>query len=239
MIKRVLVAATALALIPALVGCDNEPTQQFGDLELEYVIGSGTQNCEEAGINDLEVYLIEAGGTLPAPDDFDCTPDDQTILLTDVEVGNYTIQVDGLRSNNVIYTGSTSREVTVVANQTTGPINVTLVQLRPSIGLWFDFSDPGSCASFGVVDVVVRVYENSTSLVIDQSLTCDDALDLDEPFLVDGLSSTATYDIRVRGTNDNGEYTFEYNQNGIEVEPGPAEDIDVELEQCSGLCADP
>ena len=57
--------------------------------------------------------------------------------------------------------------------------------------------------------------------------------------LIEGLGETSTYDLRIRGTNENSEYTHEYNENDVEVSPGSPTEISAQLEQCTGLCTEP
>ena len=168
-----------------------------------------------------------------------CNPDDQAVLLTDIEAGRYTVRVNGLDRDGVtIYTGESASQVEVVANQTNGPVSIVLDQVEPSLQLWFGFAEPGGCDRFEVVDVQVVVYRNGTSRFYDETFTCV-ALTTGSGLLIDELSDTSTYDVRVRGTNSNDEYTYEYNEDGIEVSAGGATEVSVTLTACAGLCTDP
>jgi len=233
--------AIALAISTVLVAgtaCDDEVTAQFGDLQITYRIGSGTSTCEEVGIAFVRVYL-DVSETETALDEIaSCTPDDQSVVLQDVPVGTYDIRVEGMDSDNgVIYSGATEENVEVVADQTNGPVNVVLTQLRPAIMIWFDFAEAGNCSRFEVADIEVVLYENGSSQIYSETFPCETRIS--ESLLIENLSETSTYDLRVRGTNDNDEYTYEYNQDAITVAPGAPTEIGAELEACSGLCSAP
>jgi len=237
MLKRAWLAACAVALISLLVACDDNTTAQVGDLHVTYRVGSGTQNCEEAGISFVRVYVSISETEDLVDQIFPCDPEDQSVIFNDVEAGDYTVRVEGLDGdNNAIYQGENT-DVTVEANQTNEPDPVRLSQILPSIELFFDFVETGNCDSFGVVELVVLLYRDGVTPVHDQAYDC--ATQLNESLVISDLSATSTYDLRVRGTNENGEYTHEYNQDGIEVQPGPPLVLEAAMEACSGLCADP
>jgi hypothetical protein len=67
----------------------------------------------------------------------------------------------------------------------------------------------------------------------------DCATQITDSLLIDDLSDSSIYDLRVRGTNDNGEYTYEYNADGIVATPGAPTVVSAELTPCTGLCSAP
>lgn len=239
MTSRAWVVILAALLIPALTACDDgEPTVQTGDLQVTYQVGSGSTSCEDAGIEFVRVYISISETEDLVDQIFPCEPDDQSVMFNDIEVGTYSVHIEGLDTdNNAIYNGEATRDVTIEANQTNGPVNVVLNQIRPSLQIYFGFADVGGCDRFGVVDIVVRLYEDGVSLVHDQSYPC--ATQITEALMIEDLSASSTYDLRVRGNNDNDEPTHEYNEDDIVVEPGPPTEISAEMDTCSGLCIDP
>jgi hypothetical protein len=61
----------------------------------------------------------------------------------------------------------------------------------------------------------------------------------DGSVLVENLNEGTTYDVRVRGANDNGEYLYEYNEDAIAVQAGQPTVVGADLVACSGICEDP
>lgn len=229
----------SLVIILPLYGCDDDEVQ-LGDLLVEYRVGSGSTDCEEEDISFLRVYLMTSETTVYEEETFTCNADSETVLIEDVEVGSYTIRIEGLDSdNNIIFTGELAREVEVEANQTNEAGPVILSQIPPSILLWFDFEEAGTCSRFEVEEIVVVLYRDRTSPVYDETFACSDALAFPDGLLIEDLSDASEYDLRVRGTNDNGEYTFFYDEDGITVAAGVPEEIAAELSACEDLCTAP
>ena len=239
MFKKALIAAVTAALVAVASGCNTEtPTAQTGDLQVTLRVGSGSSTCADVGIAFFRVYIDISETETLIDQIFACEPDNQSITFIDVDVGTYTVRVEGLDGDNgVIYGGQTSEPIVVGADRTNGPVNVILDQLRPSMEIFFGFSDVGGCDRFEVIDFVVLVYENGASSIYDQSLDC--ATQITDSLIIDDLSDSSIYDLRIRGTNDNGEYTYEYNADGIVTEPGAPTVVSAELTPCTGLCSPP
>lgn len=240
MIKKAFVAVLTVALVPLATSCDDEEAQT-GDLQLEYRIGSGSTTCEDEGIVNIHFYVM-SGTTTVTDDIFPCDPDDQAVLFEDVAAGSYTIKADGLNSESVIiYTGEIATAITVEANATNDGGTVILNQIPPALQVFVDFDEAGNCASFEVTDIMVVVYEHGGS---EQYRTADGEGDCvtvtNDSVLVPDLNESSTYDLRVRGANDNGEYTYEYNEDDIAVAPGEPSVIEANLVACSPApCEDP
>ena len=229
------VLSVALLLGAGLIGCSEDTTVGYGDLRLEYRVGSGRDTCAERGIRFVRVSLVSPQSPDIIDETFSCKGDDQSVVLTAVAQGSYSVRVDALDDDYaVIYQGETSTPVTIEADTTNGPVNVVLTQLRPGLQLWFGFAEPGGCERFQVSNIAVVIYENGRSVIYEQSFPCSSQLA--EPLTVENLSETSTYDLRVRGTNENDEATYQFNQDGIAVEPGAATEVSVTLTQCSGIC---
>lgn len=239
MLKRYMLAVMAIVIGSMLVACDDDTSPQLGDVQVTYRVGSGSSTCEDVGISFVRVYLMVSETESAADETFACDPAGQTVTMNDIEAGTYTVRVEGLDGTNaIIYTGESAEDaLEVEADQTNGPVSVVLNQLRPAMLIWTDFADPGGCARAEVVDIVIRVYENGSSLVYDETFECP--VRLDDGLLIEGLSETSTYDLRIRGTNENSEYTHEYNEDGVEVSPGAPTEIEARLSACSGLCTEP
>jgi hypothetical protein len=239
MVKRALFTGVIVAFASLAAGCDDGTSvQAVGDLQVTYRVGSGSSNCEEAGISFLRVYIAISETEDLLDQTFACQPGAQVVTFNAVDVGTYTIRAEGLDSgNNVIYGGQATTPVTVVEDQTNGPVSVILDQIRPAMEIFFGFSDVGGCTRFGVVGIVVRVYENGASLVHDQTYDC--AVQLNESLLIPNLSETSTFDLRVRGTNEFGEGTYQFNRDAIAVLPGTPTPISAELLPCAGFCTAP
>jgi len=239
MFRKTMMALSVPVLLFALVACDDDgPAAQFGDLHVEYQVGSGRDTCDAVGIEFVRIYVMVSEDEELLDEMFACEPTNQSVTLPDVPVGTYSIRVDGLNGDNeVIYRGFSSGEVEIEANMTNGPISVSLDQLRPSILLWVGFAEPGGCSRAEVTEVVVRLWENGSSLVFDETYGCEERLT--DALVIEDLSDSSTYDLRVRGVNENDEYTYEYNEDSIAVAPGPPSEISAELVMCAGLCSAP
>lgn len=239
MMKRTLIALVAVTMIPLTISCDDEtPAPQLGDLIVAFRVGSGSQTCEDVGITDVRVYVNISATEELIDETVACDPANQTVTFNDVQAGTYTIRVEGLDdNNNPIYAGELAAPFTVVANQTNETGVVVLNQLRPAMEIFFGFEDVGGCDRFGVVDLVVVIYENGSSIIHDESYPC--ATQITSSLLIENLSATSQYDLRVRGTNDNGEYTYEYNRDAIAVAPGLPTEVSAVLSPCTGLCDAP
>jgi hypothetical protein len=238
MLMRYSIAFLALVVSAALVACDDDTSPQLGDVQVTYRIGSGSSTCEDVNIAFVRVYMMTSETTSEMDETFACDPDRQTVTLQDVPAGSYTVRVEGLNSANaIIYTGTSTMEIEVEADSTNGPVSVVLNQLRPAMLIWTGFVDPGGCSRAEVVDIVIRVYENGASLIYDETFECP--VRLDDGLLIEGLSETSSYDLRIRGTNSNSEYTYEYNENGVTVSPGAPTEISAQLVECTGLCDEP
>lgn len=236
--KTYMTNLTVLAvLLGVMSGCAEEEVVQYGDLHAEFRVGSGSQTCEDAGIAFVRVDVY-SGETSIADETIVCDPESQSVIFSDIVVGSYALIVSGLNDNNeMIYRGESSQVVDVLADQTNGPVTIVLDQLRPSIQVWFGFSDVGGCDRFEVEEIVVVLYENGASQVYNESFTCSERLE--DSLLIEDLSETSTYDVRIRGTNSNSEYTYEYNVDAVAVSPGPPSEISAELTSCSGVCEAP
>lgn len=226
-----------VVFLGVISGCGEEEVTNYGDLHVEFRVGSGSQTCEDAGIAFIRVDVY-SGETPIADETIVCDPAGQWVIFTDIVVGSYTVAVSGLNDQNeMIYRGESNQAIDVLADQTNGPVTVVLDQLRPSILVWFGFSDVGGCDRFEVEEIVVVLYENGASQVYNESFLCSDRVE--DALLIEDLSETSTYDVRIRGTNSNSEYTYEYNVDGVTVSPGPATEISAELNSCSGVCDAP
>jgi hypothetical protein len=219
-------------------GCGDESAAPKGDLHVVYRIGSGSIDCEEAMINSLRVRLSDPKGAEVLNDTFPCNPDNQGVVLQGVDEGSYDVMVEGLSGASVVtYTGQAAEMVDVIGDRTNGPVTIVLNQVLPSLLLWIDFLEAGNCLKFGVEGIRVVLYRNGTSPIYDATFEC--ALRLADSLLIDGLSDSAYYDLRVRGTNANDEATYEYDENGITITAGTPTERSVLLRPCSGLCASP
>lgn len=236
--KIAMTTLTSVILLAGVMsGCAEEEPTLYGDLHVEFRVGSGSQTCEDACIAFIRIDVL-FGETPIADETVVCDPEAQSVIFADIEVSSYAVVVSGLNdSNEMIYRGETSQAVDVLADQTNGPHTVILDQLRPSILVWFGFSDVGGCERFEVQDIVVVLYENGASQVYNETFLCSDRMEAS--LLIEDLSDTSTYDVRVRGTNDHSEYTYEFNQDGVTVSPGPATEISAELTSCGGVCDAP
>jgi hypothetical protein len=236
--QKALFALSIVALIPLATGCDdNTPAAQTGDLQVTYRVGSGSTTCEDEGIVSLDVYIM-SGTTIVTHQIFPCDPEDQSVMFNDLAIGTYTITANGLNADQIIiYSGAAAAPVTIVANTTNGPINIVLNQIPPALQIFVDFSDAGNCDFFEVADVRVVVYETGGGVQYDATDTCVTLTD--GSVLVEDLNESATYDVRVRGANDNGEYLYEYNEDEIAVQAGQPTVVGADLVACSGICADP
>lgn len=231
--------AIILPVLMALVlGCGDDATVRTGDLHVRYRIGSGSVNCSEAMINSLRVRLSTPKGAEVLNNTVTCDPDNQLIVLQDLDEGSYDVKLEGLSSaSTVIYTGQTDEVVDVIGDQTNGPVTIVLTQVQPSLLLWVDFIEAGNCLKFEVEGIRVVLYKNGSSPEYDETFDC--TARLADSLLIEGLSDTAYYDLRVRGTNANGEFTYEYNEDGITPMAGTPTERVVLLHSCSGLCASP
>lgn len=220
--------------------CEEESGPDTGDLHVTYRIGSGSATCDAVGIRQARVYVLTSPTAPTAVRDatVSCDPTNQSFLLEDLEVGRYYLRVEGRDADDhVIYVGTTSTPTEVLADRTNGPVLVIIEQVRPSIQLWVGFSDVGGCDRHGVVDIQVVLYENGATRIHDETYPCAERLD--DSLLIEDLSETATYDIRVRAINDHREYTYAYDQDGITVRPGDPQVVEAELAICSGVCSPP
>ncbi len=227
------------AIIAVAAGCSEKSSEvEKGDLHVTYRVGSGSSNCEDVGIAFVRIHIAISETEELLRETFPCSPAAQSVTFTDVEAGSYTISIKGLDSgNNAIYSGQGLLPVTVLADQTNGPVDVVLDQIRPAMEIFFGFNDVGGCDRFEVIDIMVRVYENGSSLIHDQTYDC--LTQINDSLLIPDLSDTSTFDLRIRGMNDFGEGTYEYNQDGIVVAPGASTPISAEMTPCTGLCSAP
>lgn len=229
--------ALALAALPLVAACDDDPEPNpTGDLQVTYRIGSGSTNCEDEGIDSVTVFVM-TGTTVVEQQLASCDPEDQSVMFQDLPVGTYTIRAEGRTDDIIVYTGEIATPITVVADTTNGPELVILNQIPPALELYFDFEDVGNCATFGVITLRVVVYVHGGTIEFDQEYDCEEQLNL--PVLIEDLNETSTYDLRVRGANDNGEYLYAYDEDEIVVAPGPPTQIEAALAACAGICPDP
>ena len=240
MYKQTLFALLATGLLIGVAGCGDDGTADpiVGDLQVTYRVGSGSSNCQDVGIRFVRVYIgiseTEDLRDLIIP----CDSDAQFATFADVPVGTYTIRALGLDSaSRAIYRGQAGAPTIVLADRTNGPVDLVLDEIRPSLELFFGFGEVGGCSRFGVVDILVRVYENGSSLVHDQLYECE--AQIVSSLLIENLSATSTYDLRVRGTNEFDEGTYEYNRDGITVAAGAPTPVSAEMTPCTGLCSTP
>lgn len=238
MVKKILLALSIAAIVPLATGCDDDtPPPETGDLQVTYRIGSGSTTCEDEGIISLDIYIM-SGTTIVTHQIFPCDPDDQSVMFEDLTPGTYTISANGLNADQVIiYTGEVTSPVTVAASTTNGPVNVVLNQIPPALQIFVDFEDAGNCDFFEVTQIRVVVYETGGS--IEHDVTDDCTLITDGSVLVEDLNESSTYDIRVRGANENGEYLYEYNEDEVAVQAGQPTVVGADLVACSGICTDP
>lgn len=237
MMKKALFALLIVALVPLATGCDDEPAPQTGDLQVTYRVGSGSTTCEDEGITAVDIYIM-SGTTTVTHQIFTCDPDDQSVMFEDLAAGTYTVRAEGLNSDQVItYSGEVTTPVTVLASTTNGPVNVVLNQIPPALQIFVDFADAGNCDFFEVVDVRVVVYVTGGTVEYDVTDTCTTLTD--GSVLVEDLNETSTYDVRVRGANDNGEFMYEYDEDAIAVQPGLPTVVGADMTACSGICTDP
>jgi hypothetical protein len=239
MLKSTLLALVAAVLVPWTLGCGEgmEPTLT-GDLQVTYRVGSGSSTCADVGIASLRVHIFVNGTEVVRDEIFACEPGAQSVTFADIQEGTFTVRIEGLDSGSrLIFAGEAFQPFTVVAGQTNGPINVVLDQLRPALEIFFGFVDVGSCEQNGVRDLKVRVFENGSAIILDQSYLC--TMQIDQSVLIEGLSDTSTFDLRVRGINEYGEGAFEYNEDGIVVTAGAATEVSADLTACVGVCTVP
>ncbi len=225
------------ALFMALpsVGCGDGSILK-GDLLVDYRVGSGSSTCADVKIQSIRVHVMK-DDTEIAAGTFDCAPANQTVTLRYIDEGTYDVKVDGLAGNgDVTYSGRTDN-FEVVGDQVSGPVMVVLDQILPSLLLWFDFDDIGGCTKFGVTQIRLVLYKDGASSIRDTTTEC--AVQMNESVLINGLSDTATYDLRVRGLNAAGDLTYEYNRNDIVLNAGPPTELTVVLSACNGLCTAP
>ena len=228
----------AAVLTLSLAVCDDEVPPGTGDLHVEFRVGSGSQNCDEANINFIRVDVMASETNSIAEMTVACDPDDQSVIFEDIEEGTYDLRVQGLNGDNaLIFNGTSSAPVEVVPDQTNGPVTVVIEQLRPSLLVWFGFAEVGGCERFEVMDIAVLVYEDGSSVIYNELFDCSERME--DGLLIEDLSESATYDIRIRGTNENGEYTFEFNTDEETVTAGPPTEILAELIDCGGVCEAP
>jgi hypothetical protein len=103
--------------------------------------------------------------------------------------------------------------------------------------VFFGFGEVGGCTRFGVSGILVRVYENGSSLVHDQVYECE--TQIVSSLVIPDLSATSTYDLRVRGLNEFDEGTYEYDRDGITVAVGAPTPVSAEMTPCTGICSTP
>ncbi|MBN1773746.1 MAG: hypothetical protein JXB32_20965 [Deltaproteobacteria bacterium] len=229
----------AILMLP-LAACEEESGPETGDLHVTYRIGSGSTTCDAVGIRQARVYVLTSPTAPTAVRDatVNCDAADQSFLLHDLEVGRYYLRVEGRDADDhVIYVGTTTTTTEVLANRTNGPVMVIIEQIRPSIQLWVGFSDVGGCDRHGIASIQVVLYENGSTRTHDETYPCIERLD--DSLLIEDLSETATYDIRVRAINDHTEPTYAYDRDGITVRPGDPEVVEAVLAACSGICSPP
>lgn len=230
------VGLVAVAFV--LLACEAEQAQ-VGDAQVVYRVGSGSTTCAEVGIRSVRVSLLSSATQVEVERISPCTPDDQTVLVAGVAAGQYFVRVEGLDAGaQPLYTGTTADRMEVKGGRTNGPFTVVLDQIRPSMQVYFGFSEVGGCERFAVVGIQVVVYENGESETYNEQFGCVE-LTTGSGLLIDALSNSSTYDVRVRGLNDNDEYTYEYDVDDVQVRPGAPTEINAVLESCSGLCSEP
>ncbi len=134
--------------------------------------------------------------------------------------------------------GTVDTAFEVNADETNGPVAAILDQIRPSIRLWVGFAEVGGCERFEVENIQIVIYENGASRFYDQQFSCIE-LTTGDGLLIEEMSDTALYDVRVRGLNENDEYTYAYDEDEVEVSAGAATEVTAELALCSGLCEAP
>lgn len=239
MSQRAPTTLIVVALFSIASGCGDQTTPvRNGDLEVTYRVGSGSSNCEEAGIAFIRVYVEVSETEVLLDEIFDCEPTAPSVTVNGIPAGTYAIRVDGLDAgNHLIFTGRATLPVTILADQTNGPTNVVLDQLRPSLEIYVGFAAVGSCDQHGVGDIMVKVFENGSAVILDEIYDCITLID--SSVLIEDLTETATFDVRVRGMNEFDEGVYEYNEDSIIVTPGAPTEIAAEMTFCDGVCSVP
>ncbi len=242
MLKRAILGLLGLTLVLPFAACDDDPLPT-GNLVVEYRIGSGSKTCDDVGIDQVRVYVVNSLDDLSSPEArgfTNCDPEDQTVEIEGIDQGDYFIRVEGLdEDGNLIYEGQTNDRERIQGNED-NTVSIRLIEILPSLEIWFDFPEAGPCSRFEVETIVVVVYEDGSTPIFDNSgdpPACEDQIN--ESLEIPDLDTSATYDIRIRGVNADGDYVYEYNVDDIELGPGEEREISAVFEACDPECEAP
>lgn len=225
-----------LIICSYIMGC-NGGAGATGTLIVRYRIGSGSKNCEEVKIESFRLYLY-SGNAISLEHPFDCVPNNQEIILRDIPEGEYSIRIEGInKDGDITYEGSLER-IEVIGNIDNGPYTVILEQVDPSIQIWVDFEGTGGCGRFGVKNIKVVLYYEGVNRVYDQTFNCEEVFNTG--ILIEDRIIAGKYDLRIRGVDSSGKYTYYYDKDDIKVEAGSRKIIEAILKSCpTSGCEEP
>ena len=228
------VSALAAVLVAVLAlpgsGCGDA---DFGDLLVKYRIGSGAQGCDDVGVQVIRVTLANSERA-PIVEEAVCSDTRPEVLLRQVPADVYTVSIEGIDGNEVSTFSGSQENVRVVADSINETREIAMNVTPPGLRLIWGFSDGMMCGLHNVEELHVVLYRDSISLEYDEMIDCTSGITEIEELL------PGVYDLRVRAVDGtSGDYTFEYDRDGIELQAGGMVQVVASLEACPESCSAP
>ncbi len=224
-----LIVTAALALAMGS-GCGE--SDSFGDLVVRYQIGSGI-DCDEAGIDSIQITLDGSSHT-PDPRIVACRDERGELLFRNIPVDVYDVVVHGLDANDEPIFEGEQEDVSIIEGDEVETRVITLSVMNPALRVRWRFDNGFQCSTNDVQEIEMVLYRERIDRETDEIVDCE----LGE-FLIEDLFP-GNYDLRVRAIDaTEGEYSFAYDLDGIDLTGGGTESVVVTLEACQGECSAP
>lgn len=227
----------AVAISPAcIIHNPPPPTDPYGDIAFDWSF-AGVQDCDEAGVDEVDIVVLRAGTVVMAVDGEPCAG--RGLVLTDILEGVYEVQIDAYdRDSELLYAGAFTVRVRGETTNDAGLVELDDLRRAPppldgSLGLFWSFLYPTNdvaeidCGVAGVseVDVSLTPFGAGPSFVETHACT-------DEGIVIEPLPE-GRYELRLQGFGPyQGSDVFLYDSGPIIVEVFGGEALelgDVEL----------
>lgn len=208
-----------------IVGNGGGGNGQTASLTVTYTFGG--LDCQAAGVNQIRLQVTGVTTTDTADQTESCATFPQGAKLTGFSVGDtYQIMVSGLdASGNPLLQMSTPTEVTIAAGGSTVAVDVPAGSLTIN---WTDFNGVTSCATAGVSQVEIDLYDPSGALYDNTAYSCADTGET-YPALAPGAWSAQLF-----GLDANGNSLFASTQQQTSVVTDQSNAYDFSLDPTGG-----
>ncbi len=223
-------AAVVATVILLNVGCGDS---EYGNVLVEYKIGSGTLNCDAAGIDSISVRLENSEREEPIEQEVACDDSGQ-LLIQEIPSDVYNMSLEGHDQEGFTNFLGDLENFTVAPDETNVTPTITISEIRSAeIYLMWEF-ERGMCTSNHVGMIHIQLWEDSVVNVYDEKVDC-----ILEEVKIMNLGKRK-YDLQVRAldmdsTNSSRpEYNYYFNKNEIDLLDDPRQKISLTFLPCQG-----